>query len=187
MILTAKGFNILRNDLFGKLDESQVKALNFIVERCDHYGLTCPRTAYVLATIYHETGYVTSGKMYRSMQPIKERGSDAYLRSKKYWPYIGYGYVQLTWEENYRRIGKLIGADLIKRPELALEPDIAIEIAIKGMSLGWFTGLGFNRKRDVNKYDVQSYIKARGIINGTDRAADVASYAMIFEKALRAA
>lgn len=186
MILTAKGFNILRNELFGKLDEAQVKALNFIVKACEDFGLTYPQTAYVLATIYHETGYVTGGKMYRSMQPIKERGSDAYLRSKKYWPFIGYGYVQLTWEENYRRIGKFIGVDLVKNPERALEPEIAVRIAVCGMAAGWFTGLGFNRKRDVQSYNLQSYTKARGIINGTDKALDIAHYAIIIEKALRA-
>jgi len=119
------------------------------------------------------------------MLPIKERGSDAYLRSKKYYPYIGYGYVQLTWDDNFRRVGKLIGVDLIKNPEKALEKDIASEILIKGMVFGWFTGVGFHRKCPVYRYNLASYVRARKIVNGTDKAQVIAEYAMQFEKALR--
>ncbi|QQM15085.1 endolysin [Acinetobacter phage Paty] len=183
MILTKDGFNIIRNELFGgKLDQAQVDAIIFIVTYCTQYDLTYPEAAYLLATVYHETG-LPSG--YRTMQPIKEAGSDSYLRSKKYYPYIGYGYVQLTWKENYERIGKLIGIDLVKNPEKALEPLIAIQIAIKGMLNGWFTGVGFRRKRPVSKYNKQQYVSARNIINGKDKAELIAKYAIIFERALR--
>lgn len=54
-----------------------------------------------------------------------------------------------------------------------------------GMLNGWFTGVGFRRKRPVAKYDRNSYVRARAIINGTDKAELIADYAMIFEKALR--
>lgn len=183
MILTKDGFNIIRNELFGgKLDQTQVDSINFIVEKATESGLSYPEAAYLLATIYHETGLPRG---YRTMRPIKEAGSDSYLRSKKYYPYIGYGYVQLTWEENYERIGKFIGIDLVKNPEKALEPLIAIQIAIKGMLNGWFTGLGFRRKRPVSKYNKQQYIAARNIINGKDKAELIAKYAIIFERALR--
>lgn len=183
--MTAGGYDILRKDLFGKIDDKQFKGIEFIVEQCSAYGMNYPQCAYSLATVYHECGYVTNGAMYRSMQPVKERGSDLYLRGKKYFPYIGYGYVQLTWKENYQRVGKLIGVDLISNPELALEPKIAAEIMCQGMLHGWFTGVGFWRKCEVNKYDRSSYIRARKIINGTDKAGDIADYAMIFERALR--
>jgi len=185
MKLTSGGFAILKEKLFKVYDQDQVDALNFIVKACDSYKVTYPEAAYILATIFHETGYTKDGKMYRSMQPVKERGSQAYLEGKKYYPYIGYGYVQLTWKENYKKVGNLIGVDLIKCPEKALEKDVAIKIAIEGMLNGWFTGVGFRRKRPVAKYDRPKYVAARAIINGTDRAGDIADYAMIFEKALR--
>ena len=186
MILTKSSFAILREELFGgSLSQVQVESLNYLVQRCEEYQLTYPETAYVLATVYHETGYVQNGKMNRDMLPIKERGSDAYLRSKKYYPYIGYGYVQLTWEGNFRRVGKLIGVDLINYPEKALEKDNASEILIKGMVFGWFTGVGFHRKCPVYRYNKLSYVRARKIVNGTDKAEKIAEYAMIFEKALR--
>ena len=126
MVLTKSSFDILRKGLFGgSLSTTQVNSLNYLVQRCEGYGLTYPETAYVLATAYHETGYAetVNGRkvINRDMLPIKERGSESYLRSKRYYPYIGYGYVQLTWEDNFRRVGKLIGVDLLKNPEKALE------------------------------------------------------------------
>lgn len=190
MILTAKSFSLLREGLFqGSLSQVQVDSLNYLVQRCEEYQLTYPETAYVLATVYHETGYAetVNGKrvINRDMLPIKERGSESYLRSKKYYPHIGYGYVQLTWEDNFRRIGKLIGVDLINHPEKALEKDTASEILIKGMVFGWFTGVGFHRKCPVSRYNLASYVRARKIVNGTDKAQVIAEYAMQFEKALR--
>lgn len=190
MILTASSFKVLRRELFPTLLQRQVDALNYLVQRCTEFGLTYPEAAYVLGTVYHETGVLVRGRdgskfIDRTMSPVKEQGSYDYLRSKKYYPYIGYGYVQLTWEDNFRRIGKLIGVDLINHPEKALEKDIASEILIKGMVFGWFTGVGFHRKCPVSRYNLASYIRARKIVNGTDKAQLIAGYAMQFEKALR--
>ena len=185
MILTESSFKVLRRELFPTLSQVQVDSLNYLVKRCKHFELTYPETAYVLATVYHETGYMQNGKMNRDMLPIKERGSERYLRSKKYYPHIGYGYVQLTWADNFRRVGKLIGVDLLNYPEKALEKEIASEILIKGMVFGWFTGVGFHRKCPVYRYNKLSYVRARKIVNGTDKAEKIAEYAMVFEKALR--
>lgn len=186
MVLTKASFDVLRGGLFGgRLSTVQVESLNYLVQRCEHFELTYPEAAYVLASAYHETGYMQGGVMNRDMLPVKERGSDKYLRGKAYYPYIGYGYVQLTWEDNFRRVGKLIGVDLLKNPEKALEKDIASEILIKGMVFGWFTGVGFHRKCPVYRYNRLSYERARKIVNGTDKAKTIAGYAMIFEKALR--
>ena len=59
------------------------------------------------------------------------------------------------------------------------------EILIKGMVFGWFTGVGFHRKCPVYRYNLASYVRARKIVNGTDKAQVIAEYAMQFEKALR--
>lgn len=40
----------------------------------------------------------------------------------------GRGYIQLTGRANYERIGKIIGVNLTKNPEVALEPKIAAKI-----------------------------------------------------------
>lgn len=186
MILTKSSFDILRDKLFGgSLNATQVSSLNYLVQRCEHFELTYPETAYVLATTYHETGYVENGTMNRDMLPIRERGGEAYLRSKKYYPHVGEGYVQLTWLTNKIRVGKLIGKDLVNTPNILLDPDVASEIMIKGMVFGWFTGVGFHRKCPVHRYNHLSYVRARKIVNGTDKASLIADYAMVFEKALR--
>lgn len=190
MVLTQASFQVLRKQLFKSLDQAQVDSLNYLVKRCEEYKLTYPETAYILATVYHETGVEERNSrgqkyIYRTMQPIKERGSEAYLKGKRYYPYIGYGYVQLTWFVNYVRVGALIGVDLVSNPEKALEPAIASEILIKGCTFGWFTGVGFHKRCPVHRYNRASYVRARKIVNGTDKAGIIADYAIIFEKALR--
>lgn len=72
-----------------------------------------------LATIAVETGF--------TFKPIKEfdNKDHTYLKSKKYYPYFGRGYVQITWDYNYKAYGKLLGIDLVNNPDLALQPDVA--------------------------------------------------------------
>jgi hypothetical protein len=53
-----------------------------------------------------------------------------------------------------------------------------------GMEEGWFTGKKLSDYINGGKAD---YYGARGIINGKDRAAEIATYAKAFEAALRAA
>ena len=55
MKMTKGGFDILRKS-FGKLSQSQVGAINFIVEAMDKdKSITYPQEAYILATTWHET------------------------------------------------------------------------------------------------------------------------------------
>jgi hypothetical protein len=46
----------------------------------------------------------------------------------RYAPHWGRGYVQLTWDFNYRSYGDALGVDLIDNAELAMEPDVAAAI-----------------------------------------------------------
>ncbi|MEN5173877.1 hypothetical protein ABE427_14270 [Acinetobacter higginsii] len=174
MKMTAKGFAVLC-EAFGKLSQSQVDGINFIVSAIDaDKSITYPQAAYMLATAWHETA--------RTMQPVVEYGSERYLRSKRYWPYIGYGYVQLTWLANYKRMGELLKIDLATDPKSALQPDIAAKIMLTGMKKGMFTG---KKLSDYIYQFKKDYVNARRIINGMDKADLVASYAETFEYALR--
>lgn len=174
MEMTEKGFAVLR-DAFGKLNQSQVDGINFIVSAINaDKSISYPQAAYMLATVWHETA--------KTMEPVIEFGSSKYLKSQKYWPYIGYGYVQLTWLANYKRMGDFLNINLVADPKLALQPEIAAKIMIAGMKNGMFTG------KKLSDYIYQSkkdYEGARRIINGTDKAKLIAGYADTFEYALR--
>ena len=71
------------------------------------------------------------------LTPISETGG----KRKKYSPYYGRGFVQLTWEYNYAAFTKLlkseagITADLVNNKELALVPTNAAFIAVYGMKV----------------------------------------------------
>lgn len=123
--------------------------------------------AYALATTWHETA--------RTMWPITEYGSQKYLRSKKYWPYIGRGFVQLTWKYNYEKYG------IADEPELALDLTFASHVLIHGMVNGIFTGKKLSNYFSETKNDP---IGARKIINGTDKAELIAGYYHKFLDAL---
>ncbi|MEB3190457.1 MAG: glycoside hydrolase family 19 protein [Snowella sp.] len=123
--------------------------------------------AYIMATIQHETA--------STYKPIAEYGG----RRKHYAPYYGRGYVQLTWKYNYEKYSAVVGEDLVNNPDLAMRPDIALYIIVDGMKNGVFTGKRLNQFINSERCD---YINARRIINGTDRADLVASYAKKWEK-----
>jgi hypothetical protein len=125
--------------------------------------------AYLLATVVHETAF--------KMFPVEEMGSLKYLMSKPYWPWIGRGLVQITWEKNYKKFG-------IARADAALEWPVALDVAFRGMIFGMFTGKKLSDYIGPGKCD---YVAARRIINGTDRAKLVAGYARAFKDALQQA
>ncbi len=99
--------------------------------------------------------------------------------------YYGRGYVQLTWWNNYASAGASIGRglDLLYNPDLALDPTIAYEVMVHGM----LTGDGFANGRRISRYifgATKNYVGARAMVNGSDRAADIAAYAERFETVL---
>lgn len=184
-------FGPLTNDLadafaflFGKIEVDK----NFSDTDTDRRKL-----AYCLATFKWETAH--------TMRPIDERGSDAYF-NKRYGPqtsvgkmlgntkagdgalYHGRGYVQITGRRNYAKAKSLTGVDLIADPARAKEPELAYQIAIQGMTDGWFTG------RKLSHYfagETADYINARKIINGLDQADKIADIARNYSEILREA
>lgn len=147
-----------------KLNPSQKQGYDYIVKKWEETDFEDVRwLAYILATAYHETAH--------TMQPVTEYGGEKYLKSKPYWPYVGRGYVQLTWDYNYRKYG------IEAHPERALEPELAAHILIDGMVNGVFTG------RKLSRYfssSVEDPINARRIVNGIDRAEKIADYYLSF-------
>jgi len=67
-------------------------------------------------------------KKYKNFNPKAHRlGNDTRGDGIKY---KGRGYIQITGKDNYMRVGRRIGVDLVKNPELAEQPEIAAKIAI---------------------------------------------------------
>lgn len=160
----------------GKLTRDQVEGCSTILDEWERRKLTDLRwLAYMLATTKWETAH--------TMQPITELGSQKYLRGKRYWPFIGRGYVQLTWEANYKKMTQQLKAaefkefDLVANPELALDHKVAAFIMFEGMIRGTFTGKKLADYFSATKTD---WINARRIINGTDKAAQIADIAKSF-------
>lgn len=134
--------------------------------------------AYMLATVKWECA--------NTYEPIEEFGKGkgrAYGRTCDNGKvFYGRGYVQLTWDHNYKRIGKLLGVDLYNNPHLALHYDIAYQLLSKGMRKGWFTGVGLSK---YIKDGAPNYKSARRIINGLDCAEKIAEQARLIEGVLR--
>lgn len=135
-----------------------------ILEVAREENLSKEQTAYVLATAYLETN--------RTMQPVKEAyylGSraESYRRGLRYFPWYGRGFVQLTWKDNYDRVGKLLGKNFIADPESVMDPRTSAEILVKGMKGGWFSGKKLDDYINSEKTD---FFSARKIVNVLNKA-----------------
>jgi hypothetical protein len=149
-----------------------------IIRECEANNLKIPTTAYILATAYWETA--------RTMRPVKEAYwlSEAWrARNLRYYPWYGRGFVQLTWKYNYEKAGKILKLDLTTNPDRVMEPAISAAILVKGSVEGWFTGRKLSDYIGDNKLD---YVSARRVINGTDKAFEIAKIALEYKKALEA-
>lgn len=184
-------------DSLGPLTQSQREGFEALLTA----GEKLPREhmAYVLATAFHETAGL--------MQPIKEtvmswhqnknptdkevisRLDRAWAAGKlgqvktPYWRegWFGRGYVQITHRQNYDKVGQAVGIDLVSDPNRALHPNVAARILIDGMSRGLFTG------KTMADYLPADFVNARRVVNGTDRATEIAERALRYNAALKAA
>jgi hypothetical protein len=174
---------------FGPLTPGQVEGINILLKATER--LPIEHRAYILATAWLETGPEDS-KLH--MRPRREIGPKSYFNQYNAgtekgqrlgntlpgdgYLYRGRGYVQLTGRHNYQTASLATGRDLVIRPDDALDPVIAANIMVNGMRAGWFTGKKLS--------DYKRYMDMRRVVNGMDKAADIAGYAAWFEHALRA-
>lgn len=198
LILDRKVFfaHIRKGPFPGRLTQRQVEGINDLLDEWERSGTNDPRhLAYTLATNFHETG--------AKMQPVREgfASSDAKARKKvshrKYGKpagphghvYYGRGDVQLTWYDNYVRMGKLLDLPLAENPDLALDSKTSKRILIEGMlrgasDRGDFTGKALE---DYFNETTDDPWGARKIVNGTDKAHLIAGYHDEFLEAVEAA
>lgn len=165
----------------GPLKTPQVVGMSEVIGAAT--GAPLAHAAYMLATAWHETA--------RTMQPVREAywlSEDWRKKHLRYWPWYGRGYVQLTWEANYRTADRALGlgGKLLEDADLAMQPDIAARIMRRGMDEGWFTGVKLSAVLPNSGVATRKqYMDARTIINGTDKADLIEDYAQWFERALR--
>lgn len=158
----------------------QLGDTQLIIRTCKEHGAFRNQAAYILATAYWETA--------RTMRPVREYGGEKYLRSKRYYPHVGMGYVQLTWDYNYIFAGEKLGVDFLGDPRKLLDPKWAVLVLVRGMLEGWFvrTGAGrpvhpLTRHVTLTKSD---YPSARKGVNGNDKKHEITAIARHYEAAL---
>lgn len=177
----------------GPLSQSQIDGFQRLLQAFGVAAWPIAWAAYGLATGWWETN--------KRMQPVEEgyylgAKAAAFQRKLRYYPYFGRGDVQLTWRGDdrephygYARADAELGlnGELLKDPSLALRPDISAKVMVRGMEAGWFTG------KTLSDYlphsgaaAADAFRQARRIINGQDKAAEIAGIAAMFQAALEA-
>lgn len=149
-----------------------------IVEECRKFKCLRNQAAYILATSYWETA--------RTMRPVVEAYwlTEAWReKNLRYYPYHGRGFVQLTWKANYIKAGKELGIDFVANPDQLLNASNSAKILVKGSMEGWFTGKKIPDYITIQKSDFKG---ARRVINGTDKASDIAKIAKRYDEILKA-
>ena len=157
-----------------------------IIHGAFNLGITdVGQISYILATAKHESDQFKTTKEYGGCDYFANiAGGGGYSNilgnqgREDACTYFGRGLVQLTGRNNYKRMSDKYGVDFLTNPELVEEPGYAITIMIEGMMGGWFTGVGLPRYVNESKRD---YVNARRVVNGTDRAAHIASLARNYE------
>lgn len=183
---------------FGKFKQAQVTGLDFLLNKFDESTDfdTKSKIAYALATIKRETaetyhpvqeGYwITTNRVNKLYNYYANHNPGAlgtiFPNGKAGENYLGRGYVQITHNFNYSKLGIALGIPLLENPELALEEENAFKIMEYGMVNGSFTGKKLSHYFTDDGYD---FLNARKIINGMDAAVEIANNAKLFFKAIK--
>lgn len=186
--------NYVRGPVFGgAISLAQMSGITIVLDEWERRHLEDKRwLADMLGTTVWETN--------KSMQPVREAyylntpvmwaapsgPAEAYRRTLRYYPFYGRGYVQLTWEDNYRKMTRLLrdrfGIDFVQEPDAVMRPDIACAIMFEGMlradsHFGDFTGVALE---DYFNDHTEDWVGARRIINSLDHADEIADISKLW-------
>lgn len=100
---------------------------------------------------------------------------------RRYYPYYGRGYVQLTHDYNYAKYQSMLGCPLSSDPDIAMRPEVALLVLVDGFRTGGFTGRPLTAYISAGKTD---YVGARLVVNFNDQAEKIAGMARGWEARL---
>ena len=156
----------------GKVHDFSTKqgTIDAIRWECQAQGIGLnTQMAYVIATTEWETA--------KTFKPVREAFwlSESWRKKNfRYYPYYGRGFVQLTWKNNYQKYSDLLGVDMVKNPDLAMDSNVALFVLVHGFKTGTFTTRKITDYININKTD---FLNARRCINGMDQASKIAALA----------
>lgn len=103
------------------------------------------------------------------------------------WKFRGHAWPHCTGRRNFQKADDALGLGgaLVANPELSARLEVCAGLTIKGMVEGWFTGVSLNNRLPAVA-DLRQFTKARHVINGNDRAEDIAVIAMAVQSGLQA-
>jgi putative chitinase len=172
-------FDRIQTELHRTFQSRQIKTLDRIFDYWEqnHREKDDRMLAYILSTIDYESA--------GSLMPLEEFGKGAGQEwgqvDEKGNAYYGRGFLQITRKEAYEKISSEVGIDLVSNPNLALDLDVSIKIAVEGMLDGWFTG-----KSLANYFNktTEDWVGARKIVNGLNKSVIIAAHARQFYSAI---
>lgn len=198
---------LAESKLFGtSLKQGVVDTLNIISDT--YYAFYAPTAdpdhlAYLYATAYHESYHAalnpqwapvregfarTNAGAIAAVARLRMEGkiSENYaLPQENGKSYYGRGWVQITWPQNYRRMGARLNLPLYDNPDLLLDPKVAAKALVVGSVEGLYTG---KKLSDFDNIDgsFQAY-NARRVINGKDKAEKIKDHYEVFLRAITGA
>ncbi|MCE6978790.1 hypothetical protein EI534_15650 [Pseudomonas frederiksbergensis] len=185
----------LRGRTFSGEGRENINLIIDEIEKTASRPLDLKKAAYVLGTAYRESHGTMSPATKEKVwcltdESCKKQGRKLkdYVRIDRVTGknYVGRGYVQLTWSENYKKFGRILKLEpetlLYTNPDFALKPEYASKILVTGMYKGLFTSY---RLSDFFFEKKEDWYTARKIVNPrTPRKAVTAGYAMMFYECL---
>lgn len=140
-------------------------AINELERLNVEYEFTLGEIAYILETINWECRFIprTERRAGRNQEWLRKLQA-------RYWGtgFMGRGYPQITWKENYEKFSPVVQVDLVNYPDMANRPDIGMQIVCHGFKYGWFRsrrGIPYKISDFVGP-DERDYVNARDCWNG---------------------
>lgn len=185
----------LRSGVFSGDGRKNINLIFDEIEKTAPKPLDLKKAAYVLGTAYRESHGTMSAATKEKVWCLSDASCKKQNRKLKEYAridtstghnYVGRGYVQLTWADNYKKFGELLKLQpttlLYTNPDLALKPEYASKIMVTGMYKGMFTSSKLN---DYFNEKTEDWYTARKIVNPkSPRKAVTAGYAMMFYECL---